>query len=127
MKSISPLDEMDDRDNYKKYENFLKSLPERFNLQPKQEWSEEDEAHRAFILESLENQIRFCKKDAEGAYYAKQIRTAQNWLKFLRLKSHWKPTEEQLEALWNTLHPDDPYYVDLSSLYNDLKNNYNEN
>jgi hypothetical protein len=59
-----------------KYVSFLMSLRQ----QPKQEWSEEDEAHRKFILESLEDQIRFCKKDAEGAYYAKQIRTAQNWL-----------------------------------------------
>lgn len=33
----------------------------------------------------------------------------------------WKPSEEQMNALWNTLHPDDPYYVDLSSLYDDLK------
>lgn len=59
-----------------KYVSFLKSL----RPQPKKEWSKEDEAHRKFILESLEDQIRFCKKDAEGAYYTKQIRTAQNWL-----------------------------------------------
>lgn len=59
--------------------------------------SEEDEAHRAFILESLEDQIRFCKKDAEGAYYAKQIRTAQDWLK--SLKPRWKPSEEQIKAI----------------------------
>ena len=71
---------------------WLKSLP--LNLKKKNEdvaklcsneWSEEDEAHRAFILESLEDQIRFCKKDAEGAYYVKQIRTAQNWLKSLKI------------------------------------------
>lgn len=36
-------------------------------------------------------------------------------------KQEWKPSKEQIEALWNTLHPDDPYYVDLSSLYDDLK------
>ena len=81
------------------------------------EWSEEDEIHRNFILESLEDQIRFCKKDAEGAHYAKQIRTAQNWLKALRpqpkrdckdcamflngkcTKPHWKPSEEEIGAL----------------------------
>lgn len=61
--------------------NKLKSL----HSQPKQEWSEEDEANRTFILESLEDQIRFCKKDAKCAYYTKQIRTAQNWLKSLSL------------------------------------------
>lgn len=55
----------------------LKSL----RPQPKQEWSEKDETYRNFILESLEDQIRFHKKDAEGAYHTKQIRAAQNWLK----------------------------------------------
>jgi len=87
------------KDDIDKSVDWLESLPERFNLQPKQEWSEEDEAYRNFILESLEDQIRFCKKDAEGAYYAKQIRTAQNWLKSLRPQSHWKPSEEQMTAL----------------------------
>jgi hypothetical protein len=41
MKSIKPLDEMDDRSKYKKYEDFLKALPERFNLQPNWKPSEE--------------------------------------------------------------------------------------
>lgn len=96
---------------------------------PKQEWSDEDEEHRKFILELLEDQIRFCKKDAEGAWHAKQIRTAQNWFKFLRPQPHmvsiknatkfgnleyergvkdgiqseksrqWKPSDEQLRPL----------------------------
>lgn len=34
---------------------------------------------------------------------------------------HWKPSEEQMEALLNTLHPDDPYYCELKSLYEELK------
>ena len=33
----------------------------------------------------------------------------------------WKPSKEQLEALLNILHPDDPYYLDLKDLYEDLK------
>ncbi len=64
------------------------------SIKQKSEWSEEDEAHRDFILESLESQIRFCKKDAEGAYYAKQIRTAQNWLKFLPERFNLQPKAE---------------------------------
>lgn len=32
----------------------------------------------------------------------------------------WKPSEEQMEALLNTLHPDDPYYPELKSLYEQL-------
>ena len=99
----------------------------------KQEWSEEDEEHRKFILELLEDQIRFCKKDAEGAWHAKQIRTAQNWFKFLRPQPHtvsvkdatkfgnleyergvkdgiqseksrqWKPSKEQMDSLRDTI------------------------
>ena len=34
---------------------------------------------------------------------------------------HWRPSEEQMEALLNTLHPDDPYYCELKSLYEELK------
>lgn len=78
-------------------QDWLKKKLESLRLQPMDEWSEEDEVHRNFILESLENQIRFCKKDAKGAYYAKQIRTAQNWLK--SLCPSWKPSEEQMNCL----------------------------
>ena len=78
---------------------------------PLAEWSKEDETHRDFILESLEDQIRFCKKDAEGARYAKQIRTAQDWLKDIFL-NHKKCIEavdklcsnkwsEEDEKIWN--------------------------
>ena len=61
------------------------------------ELCEEDEAHRDFILELLEDQIRFFKKDAEGEHCVKQIRIAQRWLKSLR--PSWKPSDEQMEAL----------------------------
>ena len=37
------------------------------------------------------------------------------------LKSHWKPSKDQMEALLNTLHPDDPYYPELKSLYEQLQ------
>ena len=89
------------------------------------EWSEEDETHRDFILETLEDQIRFCKKDAEGAHYVKQIRTAQNWLK--SRSPFWKPSEEQMGTLerWlldNEFKGDSRYvYPIFESLYNDLK------
>jgi hypothetical protein len=65
-----------------------------YDLEQKPAWSEEDEAHVEFILESLEDQIRFCKKDAEGANYAKQIRTAQNWLKALHGRFNIQPKPE---------------------------------
>ena len=43
-------------------------------------------------------------------------------IKALRsLKPHWKPNKDQIEALLNTLHPDDPYYSELKSLYEQLQ------
>lgn len=42
-------------------------------------------------------------------------------IKDIKLQSHWKPSEEQMEALLNALHPDDPYYPELKSLYEQLK------
>ena len=53
MKSIKPLDEMDDRSKYEKYEDFLKSLPTRFSLHPKVGWSEEDKRKLNRIYEIL--------------------------------------------------------------------------
>ena len=49
---------------------------------------------KKFISESLEDQIRFYKKDAEGAYYTKQIRTAQNWLNDLPNKFNSEKNRE---------------------------------
>ena len=62
------------------YEKFLTSLPERFNLCPEQEWSEEDEK----IIETI------CK---EGDLKPSEKR----WLKSLR--PSWKPSKEQIGLL----------------------------
>ena len=59
---------------------WLKSLPERFNLQPKQEWSEEDEER----IQSILFFIGYCKdKYPNKKDYLKDI----NWLKSIRLQS----------------------------------------
>lgn len=112
-------------------ENWLKSLPERFSFQPKQEWSEEDLQHRSWILECLADGK---KKMPE---YAEDFRAAYKWFKSLRPPQYcencklkrsvegWKPSEEQMKAL-NAVNCDGGIsYVgqqnDLISLYNDLK------
>ena len=87
------------------------------------EWSEEDFES---LVDELVQDIVANEKDAANYGDSKQptsffVKKYSDRLKSLRSQSHWKPSEEQMEALWNTLHPDDPYYVDLSSLYNDLK------
>ena len=62
--------------------NWLKSLPERFNLQPKQEWSEEDKAMLKVAIAVLR---RYNHDDVA------------NFLKSLR--PSWKPTKDQIEVL----------------------------
>ena len=84
MKSIKPLDEMEDRSKYKKYEDFLKSLPARFSLQPKAEWSEEDSMH-------LTNAIIAAEKE-----WGSESSTSK-WLKSLKSQkeeqTEWDGTE----------------------------------
>ena len=95
-------------------ENWLKTL----KPQPKNEWSREDEDMKQSIIDILTRQ---------------GFQTQINWLRSLRSKPHWKPTEEQLDAL---MAADTVYYyyyaghsskrVDnqhkqLTSLYYDLK------
>ena len=38
----------------------------------------------------------------------------------------WVPTEEQLDALLDVLHPDEPNFYELKGLYKDLKNYKNK-
>ena len=100
---------------------WIKSLPERFNIQPKQEWSDEEKE----ILDNILSHYVLIDKptDANGIPKEKYISLIKS-LRFDTYKncnSHYKPSEEQMEALLNTLHPDDPYYHDLKSLYEQLK------
>ena len=68
--------------------NWFKFLPERFNIQPKQEWSNEDEE----MLNSIINVVCGIVQPSNGLR-EKQVRF---------LKSHlpsWKPSEEQIYSL----------------------------
>lgn len=132
--------------------NWLKSLPERFNLQPKQEWSEDDslhltnailcaesewgvESHTAKWLKSLRPQLKEWSEEDED--YMNAIITIINretalypkggatenlnndliaWLKG-RLKSfrsqpHWKPSEEEMQALSWAIN----YFADIENV-----------
>lgn len=114
MKSIKPLDEMDDRSKYEKYEDFLKALPERFNLQPKQEWSEQDEQTFINSVDTLEYLGKF---------------ELANWLKdhksqFLKPQNTWKPSEEEIGALAEAMERNDKIGYLLHQLHEELKHNY---
>ena len=87
--------------------NWLKNIKVRLLPQPKQEWSEEDERqYRAAIA--------ICN-------FLGQTNTA-NWLKSHRPQKHWKPSDEQLNSLYDVLNPCDGFNREvLESLYQDLK------
>ena len=78
-------------------------------------WSEEDEHRRKDAMYFLET----AKK-----HYASTVEldACIDWLKSIKPQNHWKPTDEQMEALndaINCYHGN--YCVTLESLYNDLK------
>ena len=125
MKSIKPLDEMDDRSKYEKYEDFLKSLPERFNLQPKQEWNEEDERKyqciRNILLTDMYKRVGSWKYSEILEWYEKR-----GINRYTNSESHWKPTEEQMKALRLSFEEafddagDCNRYRELKSIYEQL-------
>ena len=100
------------------YVHWLKSLPERFVLQPKQEWSEEDKKMLARIIERGQSQIQMF----ETGLLPEQI----DWLKSLRPKSHWKPSEWQMSMLLAVINEPNNAGAEscrlaLKSLYEHLK------
>ena len=105
----------------KTYSSWLKSLPERFSLKPKQEWSEEDNNALVLFHEliSFGYTERFC--DAQTAEDMR--RWLNERLKSLRPQPHWKPSDEQMIALRSTMYDyeDVSWYNTLASLYEDLK------
>jgi len=77
--------------------DWIKSLEDRVQPQQKQEWSEEDESMRTRCIGIL------------GKCYMGELPTKVeeelNWLKSLRPKNQWKPSEEQMKALeWQVDH-----------------------
>ena len=108
--------------------DWLDSLPNR--VQPKQEWSEEDEDNIFNIVGALDVLLqREIEKQHNGDRNAspKYYSDLQDWLKSLRPDSHWKPSQEQMDALWKLMQyaPNLSVYTDIKesveSLYNDLK------
>jgi hypothetical protein len=74
---------------------WLKSLKDR--VQPNKEWSKEDS-------ERLDRIYKFIwanrKGDTDEIYQQEQD---ADWLMTLKLKTHWKPSEEQLRAIINSV------------------------
>ena len=80
------------------YAHWLKSLPERFVLEPKQEWSEEDEKTLDCVINVLDRlgYEEFCKSsrdqdNEEERFYYKEIKCLKR-LKSLRSQQHDLPS-----------------------------------
>jgi hypothetical protein len=96
--------------------DWLKALKDR--VQPKQEWSEEDESR-------MENLCHFLKEYGNQYYGALTLEGTINWLKSLRPQSHWKPSEDEMDALASALSLakscGEESAFDLRTLYEQLK------
>ena len=81
-------------------------------------WSEEDNEHVNSLLKRLDG---LCRKEFTTTRFA--INDDENWLKSLKDKYTWKPSEEQIEALKQakTDACGKPYFNALASLYINLK------
>jgi len=102
------------------YDKLIKFLHELKNrAQPREEWRDKDERMLDRLIAYFEKRVAFT--DEDNSRYA-------NWLKSLRPKSTWKPSDEQMNTLWDAI-----VYVEgcnsnfkgsgsvLEKLYNDLK------
>ena len=78
---------------FKVAKDWLKSLPERFNLQPKQEWSEEDEKDMAHIIRILDDCYAYGKHDLSKTDHENLTSTIKS------LRPSWKPSAQELGAL----------------------------
>ena len=118
-KEATCVAEIIDQLTEKEQEILFKELE--MQKEQKPAWSEEDEEMKRTIISNI-----FILK---GLYTRPEKQTDYNnmieWLKSLKPQTHWKPSEEQMEALNalnNTAEISYPEQADLLiDLYNDLK------
>ena len=75
---------------YGEVKNWLKSIKERVQPQPKQEWSEEDESN----FQNIDSVLFYDKNLPEDT-----CMRLRNWLKSLKERYTWKPSEEYIHWL----------------------------
>jgi len=95
---------------------WLKSLKDRVQPRPKQEWSEYDKIQLSEAIQMIE---------ANGTWIRSEdaVKKVSNWLKSIKPQSHWKPSKEQIEALDRAVDALKVYtsYTPLISLLEQLK------
>ena len=88
-------------------------------MAPKQEWSAKDENFLNTTIAYLRDAYSKDKIDFKDT-----AKNCVNWLKSLKDRYTWKPSDEQMEALsnaGNSFRPFEEGHKVLWSLYNDLK------
>ena len=110
---------------------LLKWLQEYSNMLEKQgeqkpaEWSEEDENNINSIISRLEVDISYWESRSKTR--TNEDKKLIDWLKSLRPQNTWKPSDEQMDALYTYIYnpqyfnSPDPRMELVESLYNDLK------
>ena len=103
----------------------------KYGTQKPAEWSEEDDAKWYGVIETEEYMLRVVRGeqrfDVGNKEIERQCKEELDWLKSLRPKPHWKPSEEQMKAL--KLAYEDAFevpescvpHLPLKSLYEQLK------
>ena len=118
-------------ENKKEEKDWLKTLKNRVQPQPKSEWSKEDERLRDFCIAKIEDELEQIRNDKYGhseiiSDLKEGCRERIKWLESLKERYTWKPSDEQMKCLLNAegvLRADNRIAMaqKLSSLYNDLK------
>lgn len=108
-----------DEPKRRKVKEWLKSLKERVQPQPRQEWSEEDNHLFQIIIDILD------KEEHKGHLSHTDLIACVKKLKSLRPQSQWKPSTEQIKgiecAIKTLRHQLNVGDKRLNSLYDDLK------
>ena len=98
--------------------NKFKSLKDRVQPQPQEQWSEKDEIMIGYIINDIET--------VKQQVYSKTLCDEEiSWLKSLRPQNRWKPSDEQMKALADALSLakscGEEGAFDLRTLYEQLK------
>ena len=114
-------------------ENFIITNDKNFEKQggqkiaDNQNWGEEDERMKSNVLDTIQDAINDCDCDDIGTKARFALENEYNWLKSLKPQQHWKPSEEQMQALkyvvdyFGELTEHFAEYNEIKSLYDDLK------
>ena len=103
--------------------NIIRWVDEHPKEQKPAEWSEEDEKILNEIIETIEaTRVEASRNLPNCSVLLESYWTMLHWLKSIRPQSHWKPSKEQMEALYNVEFKEFKKFGPiLESLYNDLK------